>query len=159
VLSADGVFGTAPDGEGGLKVSLRAEGTGVVARTAWRAELDSCQGALIADGDVIHGPWYRGKRGWACLDAATGKVRYDTREVAIGSAILADGALIALGQDGEAALLRPSVDRYEVRGRFALTERRVSDAWAHPVLLDGRLYLRYHDVLHCFDLKERTRAE
>ena len=25
----------------------------------------------------------------------------------------------------------------------------------HPVLNDGRLYLRYHDTLWCYDVKER----
>jgi hypothetical protein len=27
------------------------------------------------------------------------------------------------------------------------------DVWAHPVILDGRLYLRYHDTLWCYDVK------
>jgi hypothetical protein len=32
---------------------------------------------------------------------------------------------------------------------------RARDAWAHPVLCDGRLYLRYHDTLWCYDAKGR----
>ena len=27
------------------------------------------------------------------------------------------------------------------------------DAWAHPVLCNGRLYLRYHETLFCYDVK------
>jgi len=27
------------------------------------------------------------------------------------------------------------------------------DAWAHPVILDGRLYLRYHDTLYCYNIR------
>jgi outer membrane protein assembly factor BamB len=153
VLSGCRVFGTAPDGQGGLCLELEGEGDRLTAREVWRSELDTCQGSLFAVGDSIYGPWYRGRRGWVRLDAATGKVRYDTREVAIGSGIFVDGRLLAFGQDGEAALLEPLDDRFAVRGRFSLTERRVTDAWAHPVVWQGRLYLRYHDALHCFDLR------
>ena len=150
VVVPGGVFGTAPDGDGGMKVALKTEGGSLVATTAWRSEVDTCQGSLIAVGHDLFAPWYRGKRGWVCLDARSGEQRYETRELAIGSAVYADGRLFVLGQDGEAVLLRPGRDGFAVQGRFALTPARVSDAWAHPVLLDGRLYLRYHDQLHCF---------
>ena len=40
-------------------------------------------------------------------------------------------------------------------GTFPLVTDRVTDAWAHPVLLDGRLYLRYHDMLYCYDVAAR----
>jgi hypothetical protein len=38
-------------------------------------------------------------------------------------------------------------------GRFQFAEGKRSDVWAHPVLLDGRLYLRDHGRLACFDVK------
>ena len=50
------------------------------------------------------------------------------------------------------ALLRPTPERFEIDGQFRLLSERVSDAWAHPVLLHGRLYLRYHDNLWCYEL-------
>jgi len=52
------------------------------------------------------------------------------------------------------ALLKPLDNRIEIVGRFRLTEKAVRDAWAHPVLLDGRLYLRYHDTLWCYSVKQ-----
>ena len=39
-------------------------------------------------------------------------------------------------------------------GSFPLVTDRVTDAWTHPVVLDGRLYLRYHDTLYCYDVAE-----
>ena len=36
----------------------------------------------------------------------------------------------------------------------ALVKKRVQDAFAHPVVFDGRLYLRYHDTLYCYDVKK-----
>ena len=39
--------------------------------------------------------------------------------------------------------------------QFGLADASGRDAWAHPVLLHGRLYLRYHDTLWCYDVKDR----
>jgi hypothetical protein len=52
-------------------------------------------------------------------------------------------------------MVKPAADRLQVAGRLRLITDRVRDAWAHPVLLDGRLYLRYHDTLWCFNVKGR----
>ena len=53
------------------------------------------------------------------------------------------------------ALLKPGPDGLQVIGRFTLVTEKVRDAWTHPVLHDGRLYLRYHDTLFCYDVKQR----
>jgi len=41
-----------------------------------------------------------------------------------------------------------------VAGRFRLVPDRKDDCWAHPVICDGRLYLRYHDTLWCYDVRK-----
>ncbi|MFZ2146125.1 MAG: hypothetical protein WAV28_02800 [Sedimentisphaerales bacterium] len=53
------------------------------------------------------------------------------------------------------ALLKPGNEGLDIVGRFRLLTERVRDAWAHPVVHDGRLYLRYHDTLWCYDVKKR----
>ena len=65
----------------------------------------------------------------------------------------ADGRLYCLAEDGRAALLKPASERFEIDGRFRLAPEKDHDAWAHPVLLHGRLYLRYHDTLWCYDVR------
>jgi outer membrane protein assembly factor BamB len=77
----------------------------------------------------------------------------DLKDLTTGAAIYADGRLYCLDERGTVALLKPEADRIEIVGRFRLTEKPVKDAWAHPVLLDGRLYLRYHDTLWCYSVK------
>ena len=42
-------------------------------------------------------------------------------------------------------------DGFRTVGDFELAKRK--DAWAHPVLCKGRLFLRYHDTLYCFDVR------
>ena len=47
---------------------------------------------------------------------------------------------------------------WKEKGRFTLspqTEKRKPQGkiWVHPVVLDGRLYLRGQDLIHCYDVK------
>jgi len=39
----------------------------------------------------------------------------------------------------------------ELRGTFSVQGNGPS--WAHPVVIGGRLYLRYDDNLYCYDVK------
>jgi hypothetical protein len=34
-----------------------------------------------------------------------------------------------------------------------LAETRDRNAWAHPVIVDGRLYLRYLDTISCYEIR------
>ncbi|HXR34404.1 MAG TPA: hypothetical protein VN754_00540 [Candidatus Binataceae bacterium] len=78
-----------------------------------------------------------------------------TRNSAFASVAMvwADGRLYCQVQDGTVALLKPQPTGFEVTGRFQLVDARSGDAWAHPVLVHGRLYLRYHEPLWCYDVR------
>lgn len=78
------------------------------------------------------------------------------KELTTGAAIYAEGRLYCLDERGNVALLKPTTRSLEIVGRFPLVAERIRDAWAHPVLLDGRLYLRYHDSLWCYDVRAHT---
>jgi hypothetical protein len=65
----------------------------------------------------------------------------------------ADGRLYTLSEDGWMFLLEPTDKEFAVRGRFRLAEARDRNAWAHPVIFDGRLYLRYLDMIACYDVR------
>ena len=155
VRVGDGVFVTAPDSDGGKFYRLRRSDSAVHPETVWTTALDTCHGGLVFAGDVLFGSWYRRHRGWACVDARTGSIRYETSELAMGSVTYADGRLYYLSQEGEMALIRPTHDHFEFTGRFRLVSDHEKDVWAHPVILDGRLYLRYHDRLFCYNLRAR----
>src|SRR5690606_37970096 len=106
----------------------------------------------------LYGSYYPGRKGWAAIDAVTGKVLYEDGSMVKGAVTYADGRLYALSEDGWMRLLEPRADRFEERGRFRLAEAR-NDAWAHPVILDGRLYLRYHENLRVYDVREKGGSE
>jgi hypothetical protein len=96
---------------------------------------------------------YRRGKGWACVDASIGEVRYQLKDMVMGSVLWADERLYCLSQDGEMALLQPTADCFEVAGRFRLVAGRKTDVWTHPVILDHKLYMRYHDNLFCYDVR------
>lgn len=157
VLVGDAVFVTAPDTDFGGLFQVRVEPEGVQVLRRWTTELDTCHGGVVLIGDQLVGAWYRRRKGWASLDVRTGAVRHESRELAMGSVLYADGQLYCLGQDGEMALMRLGPDGFKVTSRFRLVPDRKSDAWTHPVILDGRLYLRYQDTLFCYDIRAHPR--
>jgi hypothetical protein len=66
----------------------------------------------------------------------------------------ADNHLYTLCEDSWMLLLRPARSAFEVHGRFQFGNTTDNDAWAHPVILHGRLCLRYHDSLSCYDIRD-----
>src|SRR5262249_29760586 len=70
-----------------------------------------------------------------------------------GSVALADGRLYYRTENGTLLLIEPSPKRYIERGRFRQPDRSEKPAWAHPVVANGKLYVRDQDVLFCYDVK------
>ncbi|WP_013627747.1 PQQ-binding-like beta-propeller repeat protein [Rubinisphaera brasiliensis] len=71
-----------------------------------------------------------------------------------GSAILAEGQLIVLGERGTLALVEANPDKFVEISRFR-PEGMTYPCWAAPVLSRGRLFLRCENAVVCYDLKRR----
>lgn len=109
--------------------------------------------------DVLHGA--NGGNGGGCpvcLDFQTGEVLWnekdsDKRRVKKGSVAVADGRIYYRTEDGEVVLIEPSRKEYLERGRFKQPDRTSLPAWSHPVVANGKLYLRDQDALFCYNVK------
>ena len=98
-----------------------------------------------------------------CVEFKTGKLLWERDEswaphsspqppvFGRGSAILADGKLIVLGEGGLLGLFKPQSQAPEELSRFQVPELKYP-CWAAPVLSLKKLYLRSEDHLVCFDL-------
>jgi outer membrane protein assembly factor BamB len=157
IYSGGQVLLVAPDGPNAQLLRLDVQGERVRAERAWTNDLDTCNGGGVLVDGMVYGAGYRSFRGWRCLDFRSGQTRYEMHDLDSGSALWADGRLYALAESGAMALLKPAAGGFETCGRFDLVPPtpRKHDVWPHPVLLDGRLYLRYHDTLWCYDVRAK----
>ena len=149
------VYYVTPYAEMGRAYRLVTDGQAMTAEHIWTSGLDTVTGAAVLVDGVLYSAGYRESKWWFTVDWLTGETKYELKDFTTGAAIYADGRLYCLDEKGSAGLLKPGPDGLEIAGRFALVAEKVRDAWTHPVLHDGRLYLRYHDTLWCYDVKRR----
>ena len=123
----------------GTCYQLRPADAGPQPAEAWNTTLDTCTGTLLLVDGRLYGSGYRKHKSWLCLDWESGRNRYEFKALTTGAAVYAEGRLYCLAEDGRVALLKPTADTFEIAGQFRLIEEKVHDAWAHPVLLHGRL--------------------
>jgi outer membrane protein assembly factor BamB len=150
VLVGDAIFAPAPmSGAAGLhRLVPPATPAGKVGVTdVWSAQLDTCQGGVVHAGGRLFGSHYPKGRGWTALDARTGETLYNAPEFAKGSLLHADDRLYVLTEDGWALLVDPAAPAFALQGRFRFVTAKDRDAWAHPVIWDGQLFLRYHNTM------------
>ena len=87
-----------------------------------------------------------------CLEFATGNVMWRDRSVGKGSVTYADGHLYIQGENSTVGLAEASSAAYREKGRFTIPQKGQL-SWAHPVISDGRLYVRNQDTLLVYDVK------
>jgi outer membrane protein assembly factor BamB len=139
-------------GKGGICLKLTSAGNTVKAAEAWTTRNMICHHG----GYVIHQGYVYGNHegGWTCLELATGKKMWQERAVGKGSLCFADGMLYLFSESGgQGALATCSPEGLELKGRVKVEGRGPS--WAHPVVAEGKLFLRYDKNLYCFDVKTR----
>lgn len=146
-------------GGGVVKLSKDPAG-GVKAEEVWFSKsIQNHHGGVILLDNALYGA-NGGNGGGAlvCLDFKTGEVLWNQRiegRAPKGSILLADGRLYYRGEDGNMLLIEPSPKQYIERGRFPQPDRSAAPNWTHPVVANGKLYLRDQDVLLCYDVRAK----
>ncbi len=144
------IFCTSGYGTGSVKLDLSADGKKV--SLAWKnEELDSQFGAAVLVDGFIYGSGHQ-NRGWKCLDWKTGELKYSSRELGgKGNVIYADGMLYCYSERGDLGLVKPDPEQFKVVSQFEITMGS-NQHWAHPVIHEGRLYVRHGDALMAYDI-------
>ncbi len=99
------------------------------------------------------------KGGWTCLDFLTGETVWQDRSLGKGCCTFVAGHLVCVDEsNGNVALAEASTEGWKEKGRFKLepqtTKRKPQGRiWVHPVVLDGKLYLRDQELIHCYDVQ------
>lgn len=89
-----------------------------------------------------------------CLEFATGKLMWRDRGVGKGSVTYADGRLYLQSEGNIVGIAEATPDGYREKGRFEIPDKGLP-SWAHPVISDGRLYIRNQDTLLVYDIKAK----
>ncbi len=117
-------------------------------------------GGVVLVGDYLYG--HSDGVGWMCLNFQSGEIVWNEK-TALGKGCLtcADGMLYCVDErDGTVVLAEASPAGWREHGRFELaplTTKRSPKGrvWTHPVVSNGRLYLRDQDLLFCFDVSDK----
>ena len=78
------------------------------------------------------------------------------RSVGKGSVTYADGRLYLQSENNLVGLAEATPTAYVEKGRFEIPDKGLP-SWAHPVISDGRLYMRNQDTLLVYDIKAAAR--
>jgi outer membrane protein assembly factor BamB len=92
----------------------------------------------------------------ACLDAATGELKWKGGRYGYGQVLLASGHLIVLGEEGDLVLVRAAPDRHQELARFPALEGKT---WNHPAMSDAVLLVRNINEMAAFDLRNNRGSE
>jgi outer membrane protein assembly factor BamB len=114
--------------------------------------LQAHHGGLLLVGDHVYGT---GAQALVCVSFKNGAVAWQARGVGKGSVAYADGHLYHRGERGDVALVEATPTGYKEKGRFTQPHRSDHAAWPHPVIADGKLYLRDWDIVLCYDVKAK----
>lgn len=141
------IYVTSGYGKGGELLELSPDGSEVSVR--WTDKTLDCHhgGVVLVDG-YIYGS--AGRSGiWTCLELETGKIMYEARGVGKGSVTNADGMLYCYGERGELALVPATPKEHKIVSSFRIA-LGTGRHWAHPVVANGRLYIRRGDTLMAY---------
>ena len=92
---------------------------------------------------------------FACMNIRSGELIYRERSAGKGATTFADGHFYLRSENGPVALIKASSKELKEISSFEQPERSEKKSWAHPVVANGKLYLRDQDLLLCYDISEK----
>ena len=130
------------------------------AQTVWEnREMKNHHGGVVKIGDYLYG--FSDGAGLICQSWKTGELVWNEkgRYLTKGSIHAADGLLYCLNEgDGTVTLVEASPEGFTQKGQFTLEPQSDNrhpkgKVWTHPLVLNGKLYLRDQELISCFKVK------
>jgi outer membrane protein assembly factor BamB len=133
-------------------VALKLSDDGKSVSTLWRNEdFKNLMGGIIVTDGHIYGSMYR-KGLWCCINTTTGKIIYSSNKFGDGNIIMADGRMYCYSEKGEMALVSADPSSFNVISSFKVPLGS-DQHWAHPVIDNGKLYIRHGNALMVYKIK------
>jgi outer membrane protein assembly factor BamB len=139
-------------GTGATVIELTPSGSGFAVREVWRniRMKNQFTSSVLHDGFV----YGLDEAILACVDAATGDLKWKGGRYGYGQVVLASGHLIVLTEDGQLALVRATPERHQELVKFAVLDGKT---WNHPAVAGGYLLVRNASEAAAFDLRVPAR--
>ncbi|MGL6094220.1 MAG: PQQ-binding-like beta-propeller repeat protein [Fimbriiglobus sp.] len=161
IVKDGGVFFTAGYGAGCEYYTLAAAGDGTKATKVYTKNNNvvNHHGGVIELGGNVFG--FSDGKGWVCFDFTKGPddTVWANKGPGKGSITFADGHFYCYGEaKGELVRIKATADAWEPAGKLTIPKTSKlrpgnGKVWAHPVISNGKLYLRDYEMLYVYDLK------
>jgi outer membrane protein assembly factor BamB len=144
------LFASTGDDAGGTMIEITRDGDQLAAREVWRTNRmkNNFSSSVHHEGFI-----YGLDQGiLACIDAATGELKWKAGRYGHGQMLLASGHLLITTEEGDVVLARATPDGHEELVRLPALEGRT---YNHHALVDGFLLVRNGAEMAAFDLRKR----
>ncbi|MCA1558701.1 MAG: PQQ-like beta-propeller repeat protein [Acidobacteria bacterium] len=148
VVGPDRVFISSGYGVGAAVLELARSGDAFTVREVWRNIRMKNQ----FTSSVLHEGFVYGldEAILACVNVASGDLKWKGGRYGYGQVMLASGHLIVLTEDGDMVLVRATPERHEELVRFPVLDGKT---WNHPAMAGGYLLVRNLKDMAAFDLR------
>lgn len=137
---------------GGALFQLQSRNGQTVSQVAYSTrEMKNHHGGMVAINGYVYGSSDPGIL--KCIELRSNKVVWQNRSVGKGAVSYADGHLYVRSEQGPVALVEATPNGYEEKGRFDQPQRSGRPSWSHPVIANGKLFLRDMDNLLAYDIR------
>ncbi len=161
IIKGDFVFCSTGYRTGAALLRINTDGSGKqTAEEVYFLEakvLQNHHGGMVLIGDYIYCGHGHNKGFPICVELATGKIAWrGGRGPGTGSAAIlaADGHLYFRYENGVIALIEATPEKYNLKSHFSMATHH-GRSWPHPVISNGKLYLRDQQSLLCYDISEK----
>ncbi len=171
IVSDECVYATSGYRAGCLLLRLTGHGRDVTCAELYKnLNMVNHHGGVLLIGGYVYG--YDDNKGLICQDWRTSEVVWKQKDYeslwdkehnrgVFGKMSLtcADGQLYCYGEDdGTVLLVEATPKGLKVNGRFSIPEhsrmkRNSGKIWTHPVVANGKLYLRDQELIFCYNVK------
>lgn len=163
IVKGDLIFTSTGYGTGAALLRLSNQGGRVQMKEEYflpGKTLQNHHGQLVLVGEYVYGGHEHNEGHPFCLHMESGKFAWGpigkNDHPGRGSAAItyADGHVYFRWQDNVMGLVEASPGGYVLKGQFNLPGN-LGTGWQHPVVLDGKLYIRGRDQVICYDVKRK----
>lgn len=148
------IFYASGYGTGGALLRLSAAQNRATAQLGFfTQDMKNHHGGMIEVDGYVYGSSDPGVL--TCINLSNGETEWQNRSVGKGALTCADGHIYMRSESGPIALVELNPKSYIEKGRFNQPQRSGKPAWPHPVVADGKLFLRDQDSLLCYDIRSK----